>query len=323
MINNQNILNEKIKIAELSFSEALALSKIPETEIQNLIMDADSLRKRFKKNTVFTCGILNAKSGFCSQDCAFCAQSVHFETGVKTYPLFDENKIIEKAIFLAEAGATRFSIVTSGFMLNDQEMDTVCQAVTKIKEKTDLMICSSLGTLTKPMAQRLKQSGVTNYHHNLETARSYFDKICSTHDYDDDIKTLKIVRSEGLRVCSGGIMGLGESWEQRVEFAFTLKELDVDSIPLNFLNPISGTALENQTVMSSLEALKCIALFRRINPEKDVVVCGGRETALKEDQHKLFSAGANGLMIGNYLTTMGRQIETDMEMIKSLGLKIV
>ena len=300
----------------------MSLSKVPDNEIQELIDGANSLRKHFKKDTVFTCGILNAKSGYCSQDCAFCAQSVHFDTGVKTYPLVEENTIIEKALYLEDAGATRFSIVTSGFKLNDQEIDIVCQAVNRIIEKTNLIICSSLGTLNETIANKLKQSGITNYHHNLETARSFFHKICTTHDYDDDIETVKVAKKFGLKVCSGGIFGLGENWEQRVELGFTLKELNVDSIPINFLNPISGTALENQAVMSSMEALKCIAIFRMINPDKDIVICGGRETALKEDQDKLFSAGANGLMIGNYLTTMGRNIETDIEMIKAQDLTV-
>ncbi|MBF0450590.1 MAG: biotin synthase BioB [Candidatus Magnetomorum sp.] len=322
-IKNIEINSPGLHTKGLSYAAARIVAQASDNETPELITRANDLRLHFKKNNIFTCGIINAKSGFCSQDCAFCAQSVHYQTGAETYPLINETQIIEKAIVLSDAGATRFSIVTSGFMLNHQEMDTICKAVTAIHEKTDLIICTSIGTLTPSMAKRLKQSGVTNCHHNLETARSFFNTICTTHDYNDDIETIKIARSAGLKICSGGIMGLGENWEQRVELAFTLKALDVDSIPINFLNPIPGTALEKQPLLSPLESLKCIALFRLINPDKDIVICGGRETALRDDQPRLFSAGANGLMIGNYLTTLGRQMETDMEMIRNSGLTVV
>jgi biotin synthase len=170
------------------------------------------------------------------------------------------------------------------------------------------------------MAQSLCQSGVSNYHHNLETARSHFNQICTTHSYDDDIQTLILAQKAGMRVCSGGIMGLGESWSQRIEMATALKELDVDSIPINFLNPIAGTPFEQRPLISPMTALKCIALFRIVNPEKDIVVCGGREVTLKDFQSWVFLAGASGLMVGNYLTTCGRNIEIDMEMIAQQGL---
>lgn len=280
------------------------------------------LRIQYKQNNVFTCGILNAKSGFCSQDCAFCAQSIHHQTESETYPLFRKHIIVEQALALEDAGASHFSIVTSGFMLDSHEMDTICHALIEIKQRTDMALCTSLGTITLQMAKQLKQSGVTNYHHNLETAQSYFDKICTTHAYNDDIETINLAKSVGLKVCCGGIMGLGESWEQRIELAFLLKELNVDSIPINFLNPIPGTKLEKKPLMSTTDALKCIALFRMILPEKDIVVCGGREITLKEKQSHLFFAGANGLMIGNYLTTPGQKIETDLNMIQDLGLRI-
>jgi biotin synthase len=172
------------------------------------------------------------------------------------------------------------------------------------------------------MARQLKESGITTYHHNLETARSHFDKICTTHDYDEDVATVQIAQSAGLKVCSGGILGLGESWEQRVELAFTLKELDVDSIPINFLNAIPGTPMETRPLLSPMEALKCIALFRMINPEKDITICGGRERTLRDYQSWIFLAGANGFMIGDYLTTKGRNTAMDIEMIKDMGLRL-
>jgi len=305
--------------SNITFEEAMALSKLPD---ESLLKRANDLRNKTKQNKVFTCGIINAKSGFCSQDCAFCAQSTHHATDVQTYPLFETQKIIEKALAFADSGATHFSIVTSGFRLNSQEMATVCRAVDAIKHNTHLILCTSLGTLSLEMAHQLKQCGVTNYHHNLETSRSFFDNICTTHDYDDDIETLHIAKAAGLRVCCGGIMGLGESWKQRIELAFLLKELKVEAIPINFLNPIPGTKLEKQPLLSPLTALKCIALYRLISPEADIVVCGGREVTLQEHQRRLFFAGANGLMIGNYLTTPGQKIDADLSMIKELGLHI-
>ena len=267
---------------------------------------------------MFTCTIVNAKSGKCPEDCAFCAQSVHHDTGVDTYDLLSAEELEETGLKMAEAGATNYSVVTSGTTLNDKDIDTVCRVARRLKTKTDLSLCASVGLLTPDAARRLKDSGISRYHHNLETARSYFDHICSTHDYDDDVQTVKVAKAAGMIVCSGGIFGMGESWEQRVELAFTLKELGVDSIPINFLNPIKGTRLQTQPVLGPMEALKIIALYRFIHPRKDITICGGRETALKDFQSWLHAAGANGLMVGNYLTTLGRNIDMDFEMIAAM-----
>lgn len=307
--------------ASISYEEACELSALTNNTI-DLIMCAHKIRNKYKKNNVFTCSIINAKSGFCSEDCAFCAQSAHHKTAIETYSLLGEDELVNTAIRMQEAGATKYSMVTSGFMLKDNEIETIARAASIINKNTDLTICASLGGLTEPMARQLKESGITTYHHNLETARSHFDKICTTHDYDEDVATVQIAQSAGLKVCSGGILGLGESWEQRVELAFTLKELDVDSIPINFLNPIPGTPMETRPLLSPMEALKCIALFRMINPEKDITICGGRERTLRDYQSWIFLAGANGFMIGDYLTTKGRNTAMDIEMIKDMGLRL-
>ncbi|MBU4185829.1 MAG: biotin synthase BioB [Proteobacteria bacterium] len=288
----------------------------------DLIMCASKIREKYKKNIVFTCSIINAKSGRCSEDCAFCAQSAHHKTGIESYPLLDKEKMVNNSILMEKAGATKYSMVTSGHSLSDGEIDSIGHTAEEINKKTDLSVCASLGQLTEPMAIKLKEMGVTTYHHNLETARSYFDQICTTHDYDEDIQTVKIAKSAGLRVCSGGILGLGETWAQRVELAFTLKELDVDSIPINFLNPIPGTRMENRSLIPPMEALKSIAIFRFINPDKDITICGGREKTLGDFQSWIFMAGANGIMIGNYLTTKGRSAEMDIDMIRQIDLSI-
>ena len=322
---NQEVVKLAERILEeesfrLSGAEACRLAALPEEETLDLIMCAGKIRRKFKQNKIVTCSITNAKSGFCSEDCAFCAQSAHHDTGVETHPLLSEERLVGDALQLYANGATEFSLVTSGFMLTDEEMARIGRAAGAIKEKTGLMLCSSLGVLTAERARQLKENGVTAYHHNLETARSFFDQICTTHDYDDDVATVQVAKAAGLKACSGGILGLGETWEQRVELAVTLRDLDVDSIPINFLNPIPGTRMGSRPLLSPLEALKCIALFRFLNPRKDITVCGGREVTLRDQQSWIFLAGANGLLIGNYLTTQGRDCRVDMEMISDQGL---
>ncbi len=317
-------ITEKILKANnwsMSYEEACKLALMPIEHTMDLIICAEKIRTQFKKEDVFTCSIINAKSGRCSQDCAFCAQSSHHKTKIDTYPLISEEEILKQAFLMKKSGATNFSIVTSGYRLSDKDLDSVCHTASAIKNRTHMTVCASVGMLDTPAAELLKQSGISNYHHNLETARSYFEKVCTSHDYNEDIGTLEAARKAGLRVCSGGIMGLGETWEQRVELAWTLKELDVDSIPINFLNPVPGTKMEKRPLMQPLEALKCIALFRFINPTKDITICGGREVTLRDFQSWVFTAGANGLMVGNYLTTHGRDIKMDLEMIKALNLE--
>jgi len=302
----------------LSYDDACELSLLTGNDLIDLIMCANKIRARYRKDELVMCSIINAKSGLCSQDCAFCSQSAHHTTDVDIYPLVSEEAIITRAISMYEEGAKRFSMVTSGYMLTDDEIDTISSAAANIIMKTGLTVCASLGILTAPMARKLKEGGIAVYHHNLETARSFFDQVCTTHDYEEDLQTVRFAKSVGISVCSGGILGLGETWEQRVELAFTLKELDVDGIPINFLNPIPGTRMEARPLMNPMDALKCIALFRFINPEKDIIVCGGREVTLRDFQSWIFAAGANGVMIGNYLTTQGRDARMDMDMIKEV-----
>ncbi len=297
--------------------QAEALAHLPPAKTFDLLVCAHKIRSHFKDNGIFKCAIINAKSGVCSEDCAFCAQSAHHQAAIETYDLLDSDQLIATGLARHQSGATQYAIVTSGLALTEAEVETVTTVARTLKAKTDLTLCASVGMLTAPVARQLKAAGITRYHHNLETARSFFDQICTTHDYEDDIETIRVAKAAGMTVCSGGIFGLGESWQHRVELAFTLKELDVDSLPLNFLNPIAGTRLSDRPLLSPMEALKCIALFRFIHPRKDITICGGREITLKDFQSWLFMAGANGLMVGNYLTTQGRRIEDDFEMIEA------
>lgn len=307
------ILNNKSY--SVSKQEALFLTDLAGEDIIDVLACANRITSAFLPKEIFTCTIINAKSGHCSQDCAFCAQSVHHKTNISTYPLLDKAKMVANALEMEKTGATYFSMVTSGERLTDDEIETICSATKEIKDKTGLTVCGSLGMLTNKQAHSLKNSGMTNYHHNLETAESFFDQICTTHTYAEDIETLKAATASGLLACSGCILGLGESWVQRVELAFTLKSLKVKKIPINFLNPIQGTRLEHQPPLNPMDALKSIALFRFINPQTDITICGGREHTLKDFQSWIFMAGANGVMIGNYLTTRGRDIQMDLEMI--------
>lgn len=304
---------------EITREQALELTETDAQDTMDLITLAGKIRNKFMASEVFKCAIINAKSGMCPEDCAFCAQSAHHQTHAETYGLRSARELEETGLKMAEAGATNYSVVTSGTTLTDEEIDVVCSVARRLKEKTDLTLCASVGLLNNDGARKLKASGVSRYHHNLETARSHFENICSTHDYDDDIETVKVAKEAGMVVCSGGIFGMGESWAQRVELAFTLKALEVDSVPINFLNPIKGTRLADRPLLPPMEALKVIALYRFIFPKNDITICGGREATLKDFQSWIFAAGANGLMVGNYLTTQGRNLESDLEMIAALG----
>lgn len=309
----ENILNNNQ--ADVSYDEAMALAQLSGDDIIDFLACAHKITSTYLPKEIFTCTIINAKSGHCSQDCAFCAQSAHHTSSIETYPLLNKDKMVAAALEMEKIRATHFSMVTSGEKLTDSEIETICSATTEIKNKTNLTVCASLGMLTQKQAEALQKSGISNYHHNLETSESFFDQICTTHSYEEDIETVKISADAGMAACSGCLLGLGESWEHRVELAMTLKKLKVSRIPINFLNPIPGTKLEHQQPLAPIEALKCIALFRFINPHTDITICGGRENALKDYQSWIFMAGANGVMIGNYLTTRGRDMQMDLEMI--------
>lgn len=304
-------------------SEALKLSGVSGSDRFLLFAEAARIRDHFVGSAVFLCSIINAKSGRCAENCAFCAQSAHHDTGVMVYPLVDEDEMVRCAALAEENGAGCYGIVTSGTSINkSDELDRVCRTVSRIKSETGISPSCSLGILDEETALRLKNAGMETYHHNIETARSFFPQICTTHDYEDDVATIRAAKAVGLRVCCGGIFGLGESFAQRIEMAETLRELDVDSIPLNFLNPVAGTRLENADNLTPLECLTIISVYRFVLPGKRLSVCGGREKNLRELQSWMFLAGANGTMTGNYLTTPGRPPELDRQMMKDLEIPV-
>ena len=319
----EELTNRILDGGEITFEEA---SRLMETDKQRDIIHltgfANSIRDEFKGSLINICAIINAKSGRCSEDCRFCSQSSHYSTAIDKYPLLKKDEIIDRARRAAESGINRFSIVVSGRdVKNSAEWESICGTIDEMRSIAGLDICASLGTLTKESAGDLKKAGLKRYHHNLETSESFFPSICTTHSYEVRAETVRTAKEAGMSVCCGGIFGLGETKTQRIELAFLLKELDVDSIPLNFLNPIPGTPLENAKPLHPMEILKIIALFRFVNPTKGIRICGGRAQNLRSVQPLLFTAGANGIMTGDYLTTAGGNANDDMQMIKDLMLE--
>jgi len=316
----EQCIQEALNKGGVAPSSALGLMGMGDDLLPLLFYGACRLRDYFHGHGIGLCAIVNAKSGRCPEDCAFCAQSAHHETEIEAYAFMDPPEILRKAQEAKAMGARRFAIVTSGKALTEKELDKAVQAIRLIKE-AGLIPCASLGMLSGETARRLKEAGLNRFHHNLETACSFFPSICTTHAYDEDLDTLRTAKEAGLQVCSGGIFGLGESPEQRLELAYTLKEQGVDSVALNFLDPIPGTPLENAQALAPLELLRFVALFRFILPDRDIRICGGREYGLRDLHPLVFWAGANGIMIGNYLTTKGRDYLADLQMIQDLGLE--
>ncbi|MDP2939193.1 MAG: biotin synthase BioB [Candidatus Omnitrophota bacterium] len=308
---------------EISFNDAQPLLSLRPNDLDFLFENANSIRERFRGNRVGLCSITNAKSGGCLEDCAFCSQSNFHHTNIKTYPLITPKGMLGRAKKACETKAHRFCLVTSGCSLTEDELDNICFGLNLIKNKfPDLKLDASLGVISLEDAKKLKQAGLSRYNHNLEACEEFFPKVCTTHTFSARKRTILNLKKAGLEVCCGGIFGLGESEIERLKLGFILKELDVDCIPLNFLNPIPGTRLENNLKPKPLELLKMVAIYRFIHPKKEIKICGGRENNLKRSQAMIFKAGADSIIIGGYLTTRGNPVEKDLEMIKSLGLEV-
>ena len=318
MVDIKKLYLKSLKLKPLTKSEAVALLN---SNFNDLLYYSNKLRQHFKGDKIKLCSIINAKSGKCSENCRFCAQSAHYKTSCDTYPLVSTTELKTAFSKSQNNGTKCFGIVTSGKGPTDNEVEELCNSIKKIgKRKIDLSC--SLGVMGIDALRKLKNCGVTTIHHNLEAAKSYFNKICTTHTYAERFNTIKYAKSLGLKVCSGGIIGIGEKPIQRIELALELRELNVNSIPINILNPVAGTPLENNKKLSPQDSLRTIAIFRFIMPDKDISLCGGREANLQDLQSWIFYAGANGTMSGGYLTTIGRSVEQDIKMIKDLGLKI-
>lgn len=294
-----------------------------EADGRRLLELAAAAREKVSRNDVELCAIINAKSGRCSEDCVFCAQSAHHKTDVAAGSLPGGVEVLAYAKRLEGYGVKRFSLVTSGRGISDGELEKLLPVYRMLREKTRLGLCASHGIITAQQARRLKESGVTRYHHNLETGESYFPRVCTTHSYRQRLATLAVAKEAGLEICCGGLIGLGESAEDRVELAFALRELEVLSIPLNILMPVGGTPLENNATLSAAELLKTIALFRYINPAARIRFAAGRPLFDTPTQMKSLKYGFDGLMVGDYLTKKGLGIEADMAHLSRNGFRIL
>jgi biotin synthase len=318
-----NIIEElKQKVlagGEINRDEAIALS---ETEnLDELIKAADEIREKLCGSRFDMCTIINGKCGKCSEDCKFCAQSGKYETSCESYPLIDTAEIVEGAKYNADRGVLRYSIVTSGKKLTDNEVDKMCESVMEIKKNADISVCISFGLINEEQLVRLREAGVERVHCNLESSRSFFPKVCTTHTYDEKIATLKAAQRAGLSICSGGIIGLGETMEDRIDMALTIRELGVKSIPVNVLNPIAGTPLENNRVLTNDELCRVVAVYRFIVPDGSIRLAGGRGL-IGDKGVKCFKSGANAAISGDMLTTAGITVETDMELLKNMGYEV-
>ncbi len=291
-------------------------------DVLHLASEATRIREKFTGKQVDLCALVNAKAGNCAENCGYCSQSAHFNTEISSYPLMNPDQIVERARQAKEFGATRFCIVTAQRGLSDNDLPTLCEAVRRVKAEVGLEPECSLGFVTDHQLEQLKAAGMTRYNHNLETAETNFPNICTTHSYQDRLATLRQLRKHGLEICSGGILGLGESRQERLALAFELSELDVECAPINVLNPRPGTPLAENTPPDPMEVIKTIAVFRFILPKAKLELGGGREVNLRDFQSMAFLAGANSLIIGGYLTTNGRQPAHDTQLLKDLGFTV-
>lgn len=313
MINK--LKNKVINEADITKEEAMSLIDAP---LEELCVAADEIRAHFCGSSFDLCSIINAKSGRCPENCRYCAQSAHYDTGCDVSPLVDIDEAVRTAKLNEESGILRFSLVTSGRHLTDNEVDSCCDIIRAIKKATNISICGSFGLLNEDQYRRLKEAGLTRVHNNLESSENFFPNVCTTHTHTDKLDAIHAAQAAGLKVCSGGIMGLGETMEDRIDMALELRELGILSIPVNMLNPIKGTPLENNAVLADDEMRRICAIYRFINPKASIRLAGGR--GLMSDMGEgCFRSGANAAITMNMLTTSGITVKDDLQMLDKLG----
>ena len=311
----------KVMAGEVLGEESLyALAAIDSEEGKNaLIEGAARITKKFCPRKFDSCSIVNARSGRCSENCKWCAQSAHFNTKCEVYDIIDSDEARHVARYNAERGVGRFSMVASGKATRGKALDEICRILRTIKDEDDIETCASLGLLNEDELRKLWESGARRYHCNLETAPSYFPSLCSTHSQDEKLATIEAARRVGFRICSGGIIGMGETRRQRMELAITLRQADPVSIPINVLSPIPGTPLEHTPLISEDEIVLTVALFRFAHPDRELRFAGGRARMSREAQLKALRAGINGGIVGDLLTTIGSTIAEDAALVAEAG----
>ncbi|MGZ4032281.1 MAG: biotin synthase BioB [Tumebacillaceae bacterium] len=320
-VNYRELAQKVLEGYVLTEQEALAIVQAPDEDLLDIMHAAYQIRKHYYGNKVKLNMIINAKSGLCPEDCGYCSQSIVADTPVEKYTLLNKDKILAGAHEAIERKAGTYCIVMSGRQPTEREVDSVVEAVKEIRDTTDLKICCCLGFLNEQSAAKLADAGVHRYNHNLNTSKENYDNICSTHTYDDRVNTVEQVKNAGMSPCSGAIMGMGESDAELVQIALSLRALDADSIPVNFLNAIDGTPLEGTHHLNPRHCLKSVAMFRFVNPTKEIRLSGGREINLRSLQ-ALGLYAANSIFVGDYLTTAGQKPTSDWSMIEDLGFEI-
>ena len=301
------------------YDEALSLMR--SLSLEDLCALAHALRLRYQGKRVDMCSIMNARSGKCGEDCKWCSQSRFHHTDIEVYPLVDAEAALREAVHNASKGVSRFSLVTSGRTLSPADTERICAIYRRIGSECPIKLCASLGLLNREQLFQLKESGVTRYHCNLETAPSYFPQLCTTHTIEEKLQTIEWAREVGLEICSGGIIGMGESEEQRVEFALAIRQTGAVSIPVNILNPIPGTRLAGMPPLKDEEVIRAVVMIRILNPEASVRLAGGR-SRIKAVEPELFRCGISGSIVGDLLTTTGSDIDTDKAMFLRLGFEL-
>ena len=292
-----------------------------EEDLDSLCRGADEIRRRLRGDRADLCSIINGRSGRCGEDCKFCAQSSCHNAKINEYPFLEPEEILEDCRRHERQGVGRYSVVTAGRALNGREMDLALRAYRSMKENCKIELCASHGLLSQEDFYRLAEAGISRYHANIETSRRNFPNICTTHTYDDKLEVIRRARNAGLAVCSGGIIGMGETWEDRVDMAFSLYEMEIKSIPINILQPLPGTPFGTLPPLSEEEILRTIAMFRYINPDAEVRLAAGRNS-MEHSGKKVFTAGANAAITGDMLTTSGNNIADDMAMLTSMGFEV-
>lgn len=303
---------------QITREEAVSLITAP---LNELCRAADEIRQRFCGDTFDMCTIINGKSGKCSENCRYCAQSAHYDTNCEEYSLLGTDELVKQALYNYKRGVLRYSIVCSGRKLSDSDIDSLCESIRAIKKACPISVCVSVGLLDEHNFRKLKEAGADRAHNNLESSRRFFPEVCTTHTFDDKLNAIRAAKSAGLEVCSGGIMGLGETMEDRIDMVISARELGVKSIPVNMLNPIPNTPFEHNKVLTEDEMARVVAIFRFLIPDGQIRLAGGRGL-LPDMGKRLFKSGANAAISGDMLTTKGITIDNDIKMTSELGYRV-